>query len=64
MLPEHFDAIAREDAEDVALVVIELIRGRPAKVQQILAEEVSDACKTEMSQLLSLIHISEPTRPY
>jgi len=51
MLAKNFDAVAGEDTKHVSLVVVEFIRSRPAKVQQILAEKVSDTRETEMGQL-------------
>jgi hypothetical protein len=49
------DAVAREDTEDFALVVVELGRGFAAKDCQIIAEEGLNACQTQVCQAWAVV---------
>ena len=45
-------------------VLATVIGGNSVRVQTVAAGERNDAAKASLAKALSLIHISEPTRPY
>ena len=55
MVTQTCDAVAREDAEDVSLVIVKLRRSVTAEAQEILAKEGLHTSKRQMGKFGAVV---------
>lgn len=58
VISELFHALAREDTEDISLMLVELSRCLTAECEKIISQERLHTCKTQMSELRAVVQKS------